>query len=294
MSGMTLLALFILFLVALVACAFAAWPILAQRVGRGRFVLAAAAALLVLGIGGGLYLQFGHPALAARTLQGSGNRDLNALIGRLVKAVREHPEDPRGWALLGQAYATAQDPTDGAKAFAKAIAVAEARGLNAPFLYSAYGETLAQAASGAVTPDAEAAFTRAIALDPKDKASRYYLGLAAAARGNNGQALALWNSLLADVPANSAVHADLVDRIARLTAQGGGGAPDIGAMVAGLAARLKANPDDPAGWQRLIRAYAVLGDKDKARVALGDARKAATGHGDQLAALDAEAKALAL
>jgi len=290
---MTVLALLILFLVALAACAFAAWPILAQR-GRGHYVLGAAAVLFVLGVGGGLYLVFGHPVLAERTLQGGGARDLNALIGRLVKAVRAHPADPRGWALLGQAYATAQDPADGAKAFAKAIEAAEAQGMPAPFLYSAYGETLAQAASGAVTPEAEAAFQRAIALDPRDKASRYYLGLAAAARGNNGQALALWNSLLGDVPANSTAHADLVDRIAQLTARGGGAAPDVGAMVAGLAARLKTHPDDPPGWQRLIRAYAVLGDRDKARTALGDARKAAAGHGDQLAALDAQAKELGL
>ncbi len=102
------------------------------------------------------------------------------------------------------------------------------------------------------------------------------------------------NSLKADVPANSAVHADLVDRIAALRARSGGATPDIGAMVAGLAARLKANPDDPAGWQRLIRAYAVLGDKDKARAALADARKAAAGRGDRLATLDAEQKALGL
>ena len=65
-------------------------------------------------------------------------------------------------------------------------------------------------------------------------------------------------------------------------------------MVAGLAARLKANPDDAAGWQRLIRAYAVLGDKDKARAALSDARKAMAAQSDQIAALDAEQKQLGL
>ncbi len=89
------------------------------------------------------------------------------------------------------------------------------------------------------------------------------------------------------------MRADLVDRIAALTARGGK-APDVGAMVAGLAARLKTYPDDPPGWQRLIRAYAVLGDRDKARAALNDARTIATGHDDQLAALDAEAKELGL
>jgi len=119
------------------------------------------------------------------------------------------------------------------------------------------------------------------------------VGLAAAARGDTGKALGLWRGLLDDVPANSAVHQDLVDRIAALTARGGG-APDVAAMVAGLAARLKANPNDGAGWQRLIRAYAVLGDKEKARTALSDARKAMAAQSDQIAGLNAEQKQLGL
>ncbi|HEX4303655.1 MAG TPA: tetratricopeptide repeat protein [Rhizomicrobium sp.] len=289
---MSVLAYLILAAVGALACGFALWPIWARGAGRGRLVLGGAALLFMLGIGGGLYVYFGHPFLAERTLQGANARDLNALIGRLATAVRGHPEDPRGWALLGQAYATAHDPQDASRAFGRAIETAQGRGLDLSPLYSAYGETLTQASAGAVTPDAEAAFTQALATNPRDQASRYYLGLAAAARGNAPQALAYWNSLLADVPANSPVHADLVDRIAGLTARSGGGAPNIADMVAGLAARLKANPDDPVGWQRLIRAYAVLGDKDKARAALGDARKAA--RADQISALDAEAKELGL
>ncbi len=48
----------------------------------------------------------------------------------------------------------------------------------------------------------------------------------------------------------------------------------IRGMVAGLAARLKANPDDPAGWQRLARAYQVLGEDDKAAEALSHVKEA--------------------
>ena len=244
---MTVLAFVILALIAALACGFVAWPIVARRSGRAAVLLGAAAALFVLGIGGGLYIGFGHPELAVRTLRGSQAHELNALIGRLGAAVRGHPDDPRSWSLLGQAYLSARDPEDAAKAFGRAIDTAQARGLKFSFLYSAYGEALTQAAAGAVTPDAEAAFTQALAADPKDMASRYFLGLAAAARGHGGQALLYWNSLMADVPANSAIHADLIDRIAALTARGGGAAPDVGAMVAGLAARLKANPDDLPG-----------------------------------------------
>jgi len=290
---MTVLTYVIFGVIALAASAFVAWPILFRTGDRGRFVLAAAAALFVLGLGGALYLQFGHPFLATRTLDGGKATDLNALIARVVSVVRTHPRDPRGWAILGRAYLTAGDPGDAAKAFSRALDAAKALGPVPPFLYSAYGEALTQDASGAVTPEAEAAFGQALAGDPKDNAARYYLGLAAAARGDATRALTFWKSLLADVPPDSAVHQDLVDRIAALTARSGG-APDISAMVAGLAARLQSNPDDGAGWQRLIRAYAVLGDKTRARAALVDARKAMAARSDQIAALDAEQKALGL
>jgi len=283
----------ILALIGAAAAAFVIWPIIRRRSDRGRFVLAAAAALFVLGAGGALYLELGHPVLAIRALQGGDARDLNSLIGRLATVVRSRPDDPRGWAILGRAYLTTGDPGDAAKAFARAINASQTSGQADSVLYSAYGEALTQEASGAVTPEAEAAFGRALAVDPKDMAARYFLGLAAAARGEVSKALALWQSLLSDVPANSAVHQDLVDRIASLSASGGG-TPNIGAMVAGLAARLKANPDDSAGWQRLIRAYAVLGDKEKARAALSDARKALAAQPDQVAALDAERKSLGL
>jgi cytochrome c-type biogenesis protein CcmH len=276
------------------ASAFVVWPILRKADKRGRYVLAAASALFVLGIGGALYLQFGHPFLVTRTLEGGKAKDLNALIGRVATLVRQHPKDPRGWAILGRAYLTAGDPGDAAKAFSRAIAASQASGQAPTFLYSAYGEALTQDSAGVVTPEAETAFRQALEGDPKDKAARYYLGLAAATRGDANKALTLWQSLLADIPTDSAVHQDLVDRIAALTARSGAGAPDISAMVAGLAARLKANPGDGAGWQRLIRAYAVLGEKEKARAALGDARKALATQSDQIAALEAEQKALGL
>jgi cytochrome c-type biogenesis protein CcmH len=65
-------------------------------------------------------------------------------------------------------------------------------------------------------------------------------------------------------------------------------------MVASLAARLKAAPNDPEGWQRLIRAYVVLGRVDRARAALEDARTVLAKDADALAALSAEARTLKL
>ncbi len=216
-----------------------------------------------------------------RTLQGGEDHDTNALIGRLALAVRKHPNDPRGWALLGQAYATAHDPGRRRQGLRpRHRSGAGAGPALSRFLYSAYGEALTQASAGAVTPRPRRPSTRPSRSIPRTRPRASISGLAAAARGNCAQGASLyWKSLLADVPANSALHADLVDRIAQLTARSGGAAPDISAMVAGLAARLKANPDDMRqGWQRLVRAYSVLGETDKARAgALADAQKGGTG-----------------
>ncbi len=54
---------------------------------------------------------------------------------------------------------------------------------------------------------------------------------------------------------------------------GGDQAAFIQSMVDRLAGELKARPDDPAGWARLIRSYGVLGQADRRRAAIDQARR---------------------
>jgi cytochrome c-type biogenesis protein CcmH len=56
----------------------------------------------------------------------------------------------------------------------------------------------------------------------------------------------------------------------------------IRGMVARLAERLKQDGSDVDGWLRLVRAYIVLGDKEQARAAAGDARRALASDPDKL------------
>ena len=60
----------------------------------------------------------------------------------------------------------------------------------------------------------------------------------------------------------------------------------IRSMVARLADRLKQDGSDVAGWERLLRAYVVLGDHAKALAAAADARKALASDPDKLRRLD--------
>jgi cytochrome c-type biogenesis protein CcmH len=65
-------------------------------------------------------------------------------------------------------------------------------------------------------------------------------------------------------------------------------------MVERLAERLKRDGSDVEGWIRLVRAYTVLGERDKARDAASEARHALKAEPDKVRRLDELVNALAL
>ena len=111
-----------------------------------------------------------------------------------------------------------------------------------------YGEALVDAAGGDVTPLARRQFEAALAKSPGLPLARFYLGLAAAEDGDDARAKDIWTTLLQESSA-------------------------IQGMVDNLAARLAQNGQDVDGWLRLVRAYSVLHEEDKAKAALSDARR---------------------
>jgi len=284
-------------LAAAVAVVFAAIPLFRIEKAKTRYLLLAALALFVIGVGGGSYYLIGRPHLAQREANGLNTREVSGLVPFLIQRVRQYPGDARAWRYLGEAYMAAQDPRDAAKAFGKVI---ELTGRGDAALDAAYGEALVGANNGAVTPEAEKAFAAALAIDPSSAPARFYLGLARAERKDATGAIEMWQSLLADIPVTSQLHQVLVDRIAILTSQSvgqmgrPGGPPNPRAMVDMLAARLKADPNDALGWVRLMRAYTVLGETEKAQQALVSARKAFPDNKDAQTAFNTAAKALKL
>ncbi len=274
---MSLLLVLLFILIAAFAAGFVALPLLRPTSGGARRPwLAALLALFVAVVGLGAYFVLGQPQLALRALRGPQADDLPGLIATLANRIRERPADAQGWALLGRGYLALGNADEAAKALGRAITLDKAKGAAPASLYSAYGEALTESAGGAVPPEAESAFRAALAADPKEPGARYYLGLAARARGAKDEALNYWEGLLADAPAGASWRGGLVDDVAALKAErvqaGATQAPDINAMVQGLAARLAAHPNDLEGWMRLIRAYAVMGEADNAKASLAHAR----------------------
>jgi cytochrome c-type biogenesis protein CcmH len=287
---------------------------------RRRAVAIVALVLLPLGATG-LYLALGSPLLpdqplAPRLAAARGNQSVDTLVAQVEAHLERNPEDGRGWEVIAPVYLRLGRFDDAVKARRNALRL---NGTTAE-REAAFGEALVFAANGVVTAEAKAAFEKAVALDANSVQARYFLGLAAEQDGDRAQAAATWRALIEAAPPD-APWIDLLRRalarVERAGAPGGssggasGGPSDeqvaasselapgqrqamIQGMVERLSERLHRDGADVEGWLRLVRSYVVLGQPDKARAAVVDARRALAGDAIKLRRLDDFLKGLGL
>jgi cytochrome c-type biogenesis protein CcmH len=273
-------------------------------------------ALVLLPLGAlALYLSLGSPRLpglplAARVQEAPATRSLESMVAQVEAHLERNPDDGRGWEVLAPVYMRAGRFEEAVRARRNALRLL---GATAP-READLGEAMVAAADGMVTAEAKTAFERALSLDKADVKARYYTGLAAEQDGRPQEAVRLWRELLASAPADAPYRPLIQSSLARLAPTAGGteagpSAEDMAAagqltpeqrgemirgMVARLSERLKADGADLEGWQRLLRAYVVLGDPEKARAALADARKALGADAEKRKKLDEFARGLGL
>ncbi len=281
-----------------------------------RRVAAGAAVVLMPVLALGLYVSLGSPGmpdapLEARLAAPPEQQDMAVLLAKVEAHLAANPDDVRGWQVLAPVYVRLGRNEEAAVAFQNIVRLA---GSNAAS-EGDFGEALVRASQGAVTPDARAAFERAVVDDPKDIRARFYLALAAGQAGQTEVAAAAIRAIIAEAPPGAAWVAGMNQVLAELegapagASQPGPTAADVQAasgmsaedrtgmiegMVAQLAERLQAEPDDAEGWARLVRSYMVLGRPDDARAALDDARTALAGAADKVALVENEARATGL
>jgi cytochrome c-type biogenesis protein CcmH len=162
--------------------------------------------------------------------------------------------------------------------------------------WSKLGQAQMDLAEGKMTPQARASFEKALSLNPKLPAPRFYLANDDIEKGRKEQGLAAMRAMLPELEPE--VRSQVAERIAEV--ERGPAAPSdvatspaVMAMVQGLAERLKTDPNDPAGWARLVHAYAVQKDTAKLNAALGDARRYFKDRPADLAGIETAANAAA-
>jgi cytochrome c-type biogenesis protein CcmH len=278
-----------------------------------RAAVLAVAILLALGVPG-LYVALGSPNLPgepafARVHVPEGQQSIAALVSQVEANLARNPNDGTGWEVIAPVYLRLGRFADAVQARQRSLVLNGESATRQADL----GEAEAAAADGVVTADARAAFERAASLDPHEPKARYFLGLAAEQDGKTKEAAAIWRAMLADAPPGAQWTSFVRDALARLTgapsAEPGPTASDVAAsgnmseparremisgMVTRLADRLHVNGADVDGWVRLVRAYIVLGDRDKARSAAADARRALAEHPEHVRRIDDLVKGLGL
>lgn len=297
----------------LIAAADAAPVEPAAAGGTFRRRLAGLAALIVLPlVASGLYLALGSPELPGQPLASRDavplqDRSFDRLVAQVESQLEKNPEDGRGWEVIGPIYMRMGRFDDAVKARRNSLRI---NGANAD-READLGESLMAAASGVVTEEAKAAFERALTHDSKHNKARFFLAVAAQQDGHEEQAKAIWHAMLQDAPPRSPWIAMVRQALAPfepssapgptaedVAAAGGMKPEDRDAMVRGmvdrLAERLKRDGSDVDGWLRLVRAYTVLGDRNRALSALTDARHALGQDADKLRRLDELVKELKL
>ncbi len=279
--------------------------------------------LLFLPVGAAaIYLALGSPQMAERPLATQGrtllqDNSIQNLVSQVEAHLARNPDDARGYEVIAPVYLRLGRFTDAVNARRRLLALTGETAERQADL----GEALAAAANGVITVEAKAAFDRALTLDPAELKSKYYIGIAAEQDGDNTKAAAIWIDMLKAGPPDAPwvpVVREALTRIgaappvaalppmaqtpgpnaADIAAAGGMSEKDRGDMIRGMVARLaeklKEDGRDFDGWQRLLRAYVVLGERDKANAAAADARKALASEPDKLRQLGDLIKSMGL
>jgi len=281
-----------------------------------RRALTVGAVVLLPSMAAAFYLALGSPQLpgqplAERVREAHQGRSIASLVSEAEAHLERNPNDIRGYEVLAPVYLRMGRFADAVSARRKLLTL----GGESAGRQSDLGEALVAAANGVVTAEAKFAFERAMVLDPEELKAKFYTGLAAEQDGDRRKAAEIWSAMTKNAPADAPWIPMVREALARVgapppgSAAPGPTADDIAAagamsekdrgemirnMVARLADRLKENGSDVVGWQRLLRAYLVLGEREKAMSAADAAKRALANDADKLRRIEDTIKSLGL
>ncbi len=288
---------------------------------------AALIALLVLpAMAAAFYIRQGSPQLPGAPLAGRldaplENRSIESMVAQVEAHLEKNPNDGQGWQVVAPVYMRMGRFNDAVRARAQTVRLLGASADREADL----GEAQVAAANGVVTADAKATFERALKADAGNLKAQYFTGLAAEQDGRTAEAARIWRAMLEQAPPNAPFRTLIQQSLARVepksvepktaaaiepkAPQPGPTQEDMAAaqqmtpdqrqdmirgMVDRLAERLKTDSSDFEGWLRLVRAYAVMGDRDKARDAFLTARNTIGDDAEKRKRLDDLAKGLGI
>jgi len=156
------------------------------------------------------------------------------MVAALEAKLREKPDDPRGWILLGRSYQVMEDYPRSAAAYERAVKLTDSNDVDALI---GLGVALAATDEAAITGRAGQLFERSLELAPDDARALWYAGFASFRRGDVEATRTRWQKLSTyDLPAE--IRTELEGALAGIGATPGTTLPSP-AAAAGPALRVR-------------------------------------------------------
>lgn len=186
--------------------------VLVGRIPRAAWEITGAA--LLLGLAG--YAWQGHPGLpgAPRSADRAGGAGFDEALAEQRRGMAERYGKAGQWLMLSDGLGRQGKTKEAANVLVSGLRQEP----DDPNLWLGLGNALVAHAGGVVSPGADFAYRRAMAIDPDAPAPRYFYGLSLARAGQLQEARDLWAPLAASAPAGSKVKAELDLNIARIDA----------------------------------------------------------------------------
>jgi cytochrome c-type biogenesis protein CcmH len=240
----------------------------------------------------------------------------STLMDQLRGALKDRPDDLEGHRLLARNESGLGNYVAAVAAQRRVIAIL-GDSVNADD-HAMLAEMMILGAGGYVSPEAEAEITRALQLDPLNGTATFYAGLMFAQVGRPDRTFSLWAPLLDRSQPDDPWVAPLRAQLMQVASEAGEDAyvlpetaplpgPDADAvaaaaemtpeerqemvrgMVAQLSERLATQGGSAGEWARLIAAYGVLGETDRAQAIWAEAQQRFAGRAADLEVVRAAA-----
>ncbi|MBI1731150.1 MAG: c-type cytochrome biogenesis protein CcmI [Gammaproteobacteria bacterium] len=203
----------------------------------------------------GLYLYAGRPDLIGVDTGATAQPEEAGMIAALSAHLKRHPDDQKGWQMLGRAHMAAGRYPEAVQAYERLYALA---GEDADTLVR-YADALAMSAGGRLGGKPVELINRALALDQHHRTALWLAGMAAMERGDAPAAVNYWHTLLPLLEDENTKA-----EVSHLIEQAGGTPAGTAAgAAAGIAVRVEIAPElareVPAGATVFVSARAQEG-----------------------------------
>lgn len=187
---------------------------------RGRW-MALLVLILVPAISLPLYALLGEPKALEKQSESRPVNEISQLIPGLIERLKQNPNDVKGWMMLGRSYMSIEDFQKAMLVFAKLYSMQP----DNPDVLLNYASSIAMNNQGRLLGEPTDLINKALQITPNNPEALWLAGLMKLEAGDKTAAINYWQTLLQQLPADSA------------------GLPQVQAMIA----EVSAEPAKPAG-----------------------------------------------